>query len=62
MGSDTICIGEESSVTIQFTGVPYAVDLIEDAGGVINTISITDVVSNSYTCAGSPTVNASYSS
>ena len=62
VGSDTICIGEESSVTIQFTGdAPYAVDLIEDAGGVINTISITDVVSNSYTYTGSPTVNTSYS-
>lgn len=62
IGSDTICIGEETSVTIQFTGdAPYAVDLIEDVGGIINTISISDIVSNSYTYTSSPIVNTSYS-
>jgi gliding motility-associated-like protein len=61
-GSDTICIGDNSDLIIQFTGdAPYAVDIIENVGGVISTISISDIVSNTYTYTSSPTVNTTYS-
>ncbi|MDG1297527.1 MAG: gliding motility-associated C-terminal domain-containing protein [Saprospiraceae bacterium] len=62
VGSDTICIGEETNVTILFTGdPPYSIDIIEDAGGSTNTINVTDVVSNTYTYTSTPSENTTYS-
>lgn len=59
--NDTICLGDVSTLSIQFTGdAPFAVEITEDIGGVLNTVLLEDIATTNYSYDVSPSATATY--